>query len=299
MDVDIHLAAKIGPGLMIDHATGIVIGETAVIGRNCSFLHRVTLGGTRKIGGNRHPKLGNDVLVGCGATLLGNITIESNSKIGSGSVVLTSLPQGVTAVGNPARIVGKTLDRHAAASMDLGLNNVQYCLDMKGILTKEGILSNTANLDPQIIFAEMVTEGSMVNGDVTNDDSELSVFSTGTISLDKFRTAIGLRFGVSPSPQVVLALNDGQDSFNLAQYENVSHILVTSHSDNPAHKCAIDEWDLVVSDGGNLSKFLIAVARLEIEGAHANPDAELEVGMHATKVISDLSLVGINLQLGE
>jgi hypothetical protein len=124
------------------------------------------------------------------------------------------------------------------------------------------------------------------------------VFSTGTISLDKFRTAIGLRFGVSPSAQVVLALNDGHDSFTFAQYENVSHILVTSHSDNPAHKCAIDEWDLVVSDGGNLTKFLIAIARLEIEGAHANPDAELEVGMHATKVISDLSLVGINLELG-
>jgi hypothetical protein len=181
--------------------------------------------------------------------------------------------------------------------MDLGLNNVQYCFDMKGILTKEGILSNTVNLDPQIIFAEMVTEGSMVNGDVT-ESGDSSVFSTGTISLDKFRTAIGLRFGVSPSAQVVLALNDGHDSFTFAQYENVSHILVTSHSDNPAHKCAIDEWDLVVSDGGNLSKFLIAIARLEIEGAHANPDAELEVGMHATKVISDLSLVGINLELG-
>jgi serine O-acetyltransferase len=77
---------------MIDHGTGVVIGETAVIGSNCSFLHGVTLGGTRKLGGNRHPKLGNDVLVGCGATLLGNIEIASNAKIGSGSVVLTSLP---------------------------------------------------------------------------------------------------------------------------------------------------------------------------------------------------------------
>ena len=81
--------------------------------------------------------------MGCGATLLGNITIENNSKIGSGSVVLTSIPECVTAVGNPARIIGKTLEKHAASSMDLSLKNVQYCLDMKSVLTKEGILNIT------------------------------------------------------------------------------------------------------------------------------------------------------------
>ena len=106
--VDIHPAAKIGAGLMIDHGTGVVIGETAVIGTNCSFLHGVTLGSTGKQCGDRHPKLGNDILVGCNSTILGNICIGSNTKIGSGSIVLKSLPCCVTAVGNPARIVGRS-----------------------------------------------------------------------------------------------------------------------------------------------------------------------------------------------
>jgi serine O-acetyltransferase len=109
---------------MIDHGTGVVVGETAVIGKNCSFLHGVTLGSTGKDKGDRHPKLGNDVLVGCGTTILGNITIGHCCKIGSGSIVLKSLPNGSTAVGNPSRIVGKSLCPSAAAGMDLALKYV-------------------------------------------------------------------------------------------------------------------------------------------------------------------------------
>lgn len=119
----------LGYGLMIDHATGIVIGETAVVGINCSFLHGVTLGSTGKDKGDRHPKIGNDVLIGCNSTILGSISIGCCSKIGSGSIVLKSIPRESTAVGNPARIVGKSLCKSASQSMDTGL---KYVVDCKG-----------------------------------------------------------------------------------------------------------------------------------------------------------------------
>lgn len=104
--VDIHPAAKIGKGILFDHATGVVVGETAVIGNNVSILHHVTLGGTGKAGGDRHPKIGDGVLIGAGATILGNVKIGAGAKIGAGSVVLRDVPQRTTAVGNPARLVG-------------------------------------------------------------------------------------------------------------------------------------------------------------------------------------------------
>eukprot|EP01041_Mallomonas_annulata_P001420 gene1420-2722_t len=123
--LDIHPAAFIGRGLFIDHGTGVVIGETAVIGQNCSLLHGVTLGSTGKSKcRNRHPKIGNDVLIGCGASILGNISVGDNCKIGAGSIVLKHLPAGSTAVGNPARVIGMTKDLHSGSSMDLGLMNV-------------------------------------------------------------------------------------------------------------------------------------------------------------------------------
>nr|AFK08536.2 SAT [Apium graveolens] len=104
--VDIHPAARIGKGILFDHATGVVVGETAVIGNNVSILHHVTLGGTGKAGGDRHPKIGDGVLIGAGATILGNVNIGEGAKIGAGSVVLIDVPPRTTAVGNPAWLVG-------------------------------------------------------------------------------------------------------------------------------------------------------------------------------------------------
>ena len=105
--VDIHPAATIGQGVMFDHATGIVIGETAVIEDNVSILQNVTLGGTGNQSGDRHPKIRAGVMVGSGAKILGNIEVGKGSKVGAGSVVLSNVPEGVTVVGVPAKIVGK------------------------------------------------------------------------------------------------------------------------------------------------------------------------------------------------
>jgi serine O-acetyltransferase len=104
--VDIHPAARIGRGVFIDHATGIVIGETAVVEDDVSMLHGVTLGGTGKEIGDRHPKVRRGVLVSVGAKVLGNIEIGEYSRIGAGSVVLHDVPAHCTAVGVPAKIVG-------------------------------------------------------------------------------------------------------------------------------------------------------------------------------------------------
>ena len=105
--VDIHPAARIGRGIMIDHAHSIVIGETAVVGDNVSMLHSVTLGGTGKEEEDRHPKIGNGVLIGAGAKVLGNIKIGHCSRIAAGSVVLSEVPPCKTVAGVPARIVGE------------------------------------------------------------------------------------------------------------------------------------------------------------------------------------------------
>ena len=103
--VDAHPAAKIGKGVMIDHATGVVIGETAVVGDNVSILHNVTLGGTGTTDGDRHPKIGDGVVLGAGATILGPVIVGTNVKIGAGSVVLQDIPDNSVAVGIPAKIL--------------------------------------------------------------------------------------------------------------------------------------------------------------------------------------------------
>lgn len=104
--VDIHPGARIGKGILLDHATGVVIGETAVIGDNVTILHNVTFGGTGKVSGDRHPKIGDGVFIGAGTKVLGNIRIGEGAKIGAGSVVLKDVPPKTTSVGNPARLVG-------------------------------------------------------------------------------------------------------------------------------------------------------------------------------------------------
>ena len=105
--IEIHPGAKIGKGLVIDHGMGVVIGETAEIGDNCTIYQGVTLGGTGKDLGKRHPTLGNNVLVGAGAKVLGPFTIGDNTKIAANAVVLTEIPENCTAVGIPAKVVKK------------------------------------------------------------------------------------------------------------------------------------------------------------------------------------------------
>lgn len=102
--VEIHPAAKIGPGLFIDHGTGVVIGETTEIGSNCTIYQGATLGGTGKDVGKRHPTLGNNVMVGAGAKVLGPFTVGDNAKIAANAVVLDAVPPNSTAVGVPARV---------------------------------------------------------------------------------------------------------------------------------------------------------------------------------------------------
>lgn len=105
--VDIHPAAKIGRGIMMDHGTGVVIGETAVVENDVSIMHEVTLGGTGKHGGDRHPKIRKGCLISVGAKILGNITIGEGAKVGGGAVVLNDVAPHTTVAGIPARIVGK------------------------------------------------------------------------------------------------------------------------------------------------------------------------------------------------
>jgi serine O-acetyltransferase len=115
---DINPAATIGKGIFLDHATGLVVGETAVIGDNVSILHGVTLGGTGKEGADRHPKIGNGVLIGAGAKILGNIEIGSCSRVAAGSVVLKPVPSKSTVAGVPAKVVGEAGCSEPARVMD-------------------------------------------------------------------------------------------------------------------------------------------------------------------------------------
>jgi len=254
--VDIHPNAKIGAGLMIDHGTGVVIGETAVIGSNCSFLHGVTLGSTGKDSGDRHPKLGNDILVGCNATILGNICVGSNTKIGSGSIVLKSLPCCVTAVGNPARIVGRSKCSSAANNMDLALHNVQYCLDLSQMAQTVGGgggMTQLLKTDTQEVFAQVDKTGR------------------GTLSREEAATAMGLRFGLAPPPSIMQGLfaavdKTGSGRIDLRGFEELLQQLITFHSEVPEVAVLLREWQSYVDSASSVSKFLLARARLEADG---------------------------------
>ncbi len=116
--VDIHPAARFGRGIMFDHGTGIVIGETAVLGDDISILHGVTLGGSGKESGDRHPKIGDGVMIGANASVLGNIRVNACAKIGAGSVVVSDVPANTTVVGVPARAVGNKSQAKPAEEMD-------------------------------------------------------------------------------------------------------------------------------------------------------------------------------------
>lgn len=120
--IDIHPGARMGRGIMIDHAHSIVIGETAVVGDNVSMLHSVTLGGTGKEDDDRHPKIGDGVLIGAGAKVLGNIRVGHCSRIAAGSVVLEEVPPMKTVAGVPAKIVGEAGCAQPSITMDQLLN---------------------------------------------------------------------------------------------------------------------------------------------------------------------------------
>lgn len=120
--IEIHPGARIGKGLFIDHGTGVIIGETAIIGDNVTMYQGVTLGGTGKEHGKRHPTIGNNVMISAGAKILGSFTIGENSKIGAGAVVLEAVPPNCTVVGVPGRIVKRnniTIPRDDLDQVDL------------------------------------------------------------------------------------------------------------------------------------------------------------------------------------
>lgn len=116
--IEIHPGATIGKGVFIDHGMGVVIGETAVVGDNCTIYQGVTLGGTGKDKGKRHPTIGNNVLIGCGAKVLGPFTVGDNTKIAANAVVLQEVPADCTCVGIPARIVRKNNQKISDGNFD-------------------------------------------------------------------------------------------------------------------------------------------------------------------------------------
>ncbi|MDP3849766.1 MAG: serine O-acetyltransferase [Luteolibacter sp.] len=120
--VDIHPAASIGCGILLDHATSFVVGETAIIEDNVSILHEVTLGGTGKQGGARHPIIRSGVLLGAGAKILGRVEIGTGAKVGAGSVVLTDVPPHTTVAGVPAVVVGESSEENPAIEMNQHLD---------------------------------------------------------------------------------------------------------------------------------------------------------------------------------
>ena len=127
--IEIHPAAKIGEGLFIDHGMGVIIGETAEVGNNVTLFQGVTLGGTGKEKGKRHPTLGDNVMVGAGAKILGSFKVEDNVLVGSNAVVLQPLPANSTAVGVPAEIVRLNGKRHEPLDHDKLPDPVHECLD--------------------------------------------------------------------------------------------------------------------------------------------------------------------------
>ncbi|ADP70306.1 serine O-acetyltransferase [Rhodomicrobium vannielii ATCC 17100] len=127
--IDIHPAAKIGRGIMFDHGSGIVIGETAEIGDNTSLLHSVTLGGSGKETGDRHPKIGRGVMIGAGSKILGNIHVGDCARIAAGSVVLKDVPPKTTVAGVPARVVGEAGCAQPSRMMDQALNGNCGCYE--------------------------------------------------------------------------------------------------------------------------------------------------------------------------
>jgi serine O-acetyltransferase len=178
--VDIHPAAQLGAGIMMDHATGIVIGECAVVGDGCTLLHGVTLGGTGKDNGDRHPKVGPNVLIGANVQVLGNISIGAGAKIGAGSVVLRPVPHGATAVGSPARIIGFAKESKPAEAMDLQLVHTHVIQFDKSA----SAISDDDNDSEERTTTTTTAEDSELTPDMMETDRS----TTSTNSLDTLST---------------------------------------------------------------------------------------------------------------
>ncbi len=151
--IEIHPGATIGRRFFIDHGMGVVIGETAVIGDDCTLYHGVTLGGTSWNKGKRHPTLGNGVVIGAGAKLLGPITLGEGAKIGSNAVVVRDVPAGATAVGIPARVIeSEQAQRREAHAEKLGFSAYAITSDLDDPLAKaiHGLLDHAVETDRRL-----------------------------------------------------------------------------------------------------------------------------------------------------
>ncbi|GAQ81745.1 serine acetyltransferase 3 [Klebsormidium nitens] len=188
--MDIHPAARIGVGVLIDHATGVVIGETAAVGDGCTLLHGVTLGGTGKETEDRHPKLGKNVLVGAGASILGNVKIGEGAKVGAAALVLTDIPAHATAVGSPAKVVGRSKEDSPASKMDQICKNVYlfpkkahwFCPFRTLDVAQRGFLS------PQDVFEKLKQKNIDVSiSDVVEIFFKLDTDHNGQITEQEFQ----------------------------------------------------------------------------------------------------------------
>ncbi|XVK30590.1 serine O-acetyltransferase [Pectinatus frisingensis] len=173
--IEIHPGAKIGPGLFIDHGSGTVIGETAEIGRNVTLYQGVTLGGTGKEKGKRHPTIGNNVVVSSGAKILGSFSVGDHAKIGSGSVVLKEVPAYATVVGIPGRVV-MMKGKRVSSTADGKIKNPNISDAFKKELTEEldVDLAHDKLPDPILdMMKELVKKVDGLETKVTNLEKEL------------------------------------------------------------------------------------------------------------------------------
>ena len=169
--IEIHPGAVIGRRVFIDHGFGVVIGETAVVGDDCTIYQGVTLGGTSLYRGTkRHPTLGKGVVVGAGAKVLGGFTVGDGAKVGSNAVVVKPVPEGATAVGNPARVLDRERDdARAQKAEQMGFSAYGVTRDMDDPLAKafHGLLDHAVETDRRlaVLLKRMEAAGVSVNGD--------------------------------------------------------------------------------------------------------------------------------------
>jgi serine O-acetyltransferase len=177
--LDIHPLAQLGIGLMLDHGTGVVIGETAVVGDNCTLLHGVTLGGTGKDAGDRHPKIGDNVLIGAGTSVLGNIHIGNGAKIGAGSVVLRAIPPGATAVGAPAKILGHATESRPGSEIDETLEHVSLLHKSQSLVSTSTVSTNVMPSEEESSMEPHVE--SSFTSTSSEDDEDSNMLNDGQV----------------------------------------------------------------------------------------------------------------------